>query len=109
MTDDSRTVSAVSTDQTGSLVENQPAKRNAVNRIRTIKGHVQGVEKMIEEDRYCIDILKQIASIESQLSKLASTISESHMKHCVREAVEEGKGDQKIEELMEVLKYLKKA
>lgn len=109
MSKESRTVSAVSTDQIGSLAENQPAKKNAVNRIRTIKGHVQGVEKMIEEDRYCIDILKQIASIESQLSKLASTISESHMKHCVREAVEEGKGDQKIEELMEVLKYLKKA
>jgi DNA-binding FrmR family transcriptional regulator len=96
-------------EPTGSLADNASAKKNAVNRIRTIKGHVQGVERMIEEDRYCIDILKQIASVESQLSKLAATISESHMKHCVREAVEEGQGDQKIEELMEVLKYLKKA
>lgn len=96
-------------EDTGSLAENEAAKVNAVNRIRTIKGHVQGIERMIDEDRYCIDILKQIASVESQLSKLAATISESHMKHCIREAVEQGQGDRKIEELMEVLKYLKKA
>lgn len=109
MTQKSSTPTTVEHPDTGSLAANDAAKNNAVNRIRTIKGHVQGIERMIDEDRYCIDILKQIASVESQLSKLASTISESHMKHCVREAVRKGQGDQKIEELMEVLKYLKKA
>lgn len=94
---------------TGSLAEAAGVKKNAVNRVRTIKGHVQGIERMIEQDRYCIDILKQIASVQSQLSKLASTMSESHMQHCVQEAVEEGHGEEKVQEMLEVLKYLRRA
>lgn len=83
------------------------AKKRALNQVRTIVGHAQGIEKMIDEGRYCIDILKQIAAVQSSLSKVARSISESHMKHCVSAAIEQGQGEEKIEELMETLKYLK--
>ena len=62
---------------------------------------------MVAEDAYCVDILKQIAAIQASLSRAALTLSESHLRHCVRAAVEEGQGQAKVDELMETLKYLK--
>ena len=82
-------------------------QKRARNQIRTVAGHAQAIDRMIEEGRYCIDILKQIAAVQSSLSKVARLISESHMRHCVAEAVAQGDGDEKIGELMETLKYLK--
>lgn len=91
----------------GSLAYDAPTKRDVYLRLRTVTGHLAGVEKMIEDDAYCIDILKQIAALQSSLSKVAHSLSESHMLHCVREAVEHGQGEAKIKELMETMKYLK--
>jgi len=91
----------------GSLAAHPEAKREAARLMRTVIGHVQGIEKMIEEERYCVDILKQIAAVQGLLTKLAQDLSESHMKHCVKLAIEEGRGEEKIDELMEVLKYLR--
>ncbi|MBS3735993.1 MAG: metal-sensitive transcriptional regulator [Candidatus Bipolaricaulota bacterium] len=91
----------------GSLEQLPTEKQEALNRIRTVIGHSRGIEKMIEEERYCIDILKQIAAVQSSLSKLANLLTKDHMRVCVSEAVKEGKGEDKIEELVEVLKYLR--
>ena len=91
----------------GSLGLEPKAKRQALNQIRTAIGHAQGIDKMIEQERYCIDILKQIAAVQASLSKVAHFISESHMKHCVVGAIEHGQGESKVRELMETLKYLK--
>lgn len=82
-------------------------KQEAVRLIRTVIGHVQGIEKMVEEERYCVDILKQIAAVQGLFTKLAQDLSESHMKRCVKLAIEEGCGQEKINELMEILKYLR--
>ncbi len=92
----------------GSLEKLPHEKTEALNRIRTVTGHVKGIEKMIEEERYCIDILKQIAAVQSSLSKLANLLTKDHMRICVSEAVKEGKGETKIDELVEVLKYLRR-
>ena len=91
----------------GSLEQLPSEKKEALNRIRTVIGHSRGIEKMIEEERYCIDILKQIAAVQSSLSKLANLLTKDHMRVCLSEAVREGKGEDKIEELVEVLKYLR--
>ena len=91
----------------GSLKHISTEKQGTLNRIRTVIGHSRGIEKMIEEERYCIDILKQIAAVQSSLSKLANSLTKDHMRVCVAEAVREGKGEDKIEELVEVLKYLR--
>ena len=89
------------------MAYDEATKRNLHLRIRTVAGHFNGVAKLIEDNAYCIDILKQIAAIQSSLSKIGHALSESHMRHCVREAVKHGQGEAKIEELMETLKYLK--
>ncbi len=70
-------------------------------------GHVQGIDKMIEEERYCVDILKQIAAVQAQLSRVSHLLTNSHMKACMTDAVHAGHGDEMIEELMEILKYLR--
>ena len=62
---------------------------------------------MVEQDQYCIDILKQISAVHSSLSKVAYALSDAHMQHCVKEAIAEGKGEARVEELLETLKYLK--
>ncbi len=92
----------------GSLKSLPHEKKEALNRIRTVIGHVKGIEKMIEDERYCIDILKQIAAVQSSLSKLANLLTKDHMRVCVSEAIKEGKGEAKIDELVEVLKYLRR-
>lgn len=93
----------------GSLAVSPQAKRQTQLLIRTITGHVNGIAKMIDEERYCIDILKQITAVQALLSKLGYTLSEHHMKHCVRQAALVGKEEasEKIDELMETLKYLR--
>lgn len=93
----------------GSLHNLPQDKKEALNRVKTVVGHLKGIEKMIEEERYCIDILKQIAAVQSSLSKLANLLTRDHMRVCVSEAIKQGEGEEKIQELIEVLKYLRKA
>ena len=91
----------------GSLAEFPEVKRDLLRRMRTIVGHTQGIERMIAEERYCTEILKQIAAVQGQLSYIASELTKAHMKSCVAEAIQAGHGDEVIEELSEVLKYLR--
>ena len=91
----------------GGLAQLPQLKREALERMRTVSGHVQAIEKMIAEERYCIDILKQIAAVQASLSQVAHILTKSHLHVCVTEAIQQGRGDEKIEELAAVLKYLK--
>ncbi|WP_077302677.1 metal-sensing transcriptional repressor [Virgibacillus pantothenticus] len=78
------------------------------NRLKRIEGQVRGIQKMVEEDRYCIDILVQISAINAALKKVGFSIAERHTKHCVSHALQSGQGEDAIDELMEVLKQLSK-
>ncbi len=91
----------------GSLGFEPKLKGTILQRLRTAVGHLSAVERMVEGEEYCTDILKQIAAVQASLSKIAYALSDAHMKHCVREAIEEGKGEEKVEEMLETLKYLK--
>lgn len=91
---------------TGSLASLPERKREALTRIRTAIGHARAVERMVEEDRYCIDVLKQIAAVQAQLGKVAHLVTRSHMELCLHHAVEEGEGQAHIDELAEALRYL---
>lgn len=91
----------------GSLAKETNLKATIKQRLRTAVGHLSAVERMVEGEQYCIDILKQIAAVQASLSKVAYALSDAHMKHCVREAIEAGKGEAKVDELLETLKYLK--
>lgn len=75
-------------------------------RLKRIKGQVNGIERMIEEGRYCADILVQIKAATSALRALELSILERHIRHCLVNAVAKGskkQADQKIEEIMQIL------
>jgi DNA-binding FrmR family transcriptional regulator len=77
-----------------------------VKRLHRIEGQVRGIEKMVEDDRYCIDILTQIAAVNTALESLAFKILDDHVRHCVAGALQSGDaGDAatKIEELLEAV------
>jgi CsoR family transcriptional regulator, copper-sensing transcriptional repressor len=83
-------------------------KQAVVNRLKRIEGQVRGIQKMIEDDRYCADILVQISAINAALKKVGYQVTERHMKHCVSNAVQSGEGDAAIDELMEIMKQFSK-
>ncbi|WP_281392410.1 metal-sensing transcriptional repressor [Salicibibacter cibi] len=78
------------------------------NRLKRIEGQVRGIQKMVEDDRYCVDILVQISAIQSALDNVGFAITERHIKHCVSDAIKQGEGKETIEELMTVLKQFSK-
>ncbi len=83
-------------------------KENLQNRLRRIEGQVRGLQRMVDEEKYCIDVLTQINSVQAALEQVSFLLTEDHMRHCVVEAVQSGKGDEKIDEIMAVLKRYSK-
>ena len=75
------------------------SKKQLLNRLRRIRGQVDGVERMIEEDRYCIDVLTQISAAQAALDKVALGLLDDHTRHCVLEADDEERAD-RAEEMM---------
>lgn len=94
-------------ERIGSLHEEPMLKGQLLRQVRIAAGHLTGIGKMIEGDAYCVDILKQIAAVQGILGRTARALAESHTRHCARHAIEEGHGEEKIEELFEALKYLR--
>ena len=75
-------------------------KEKLQNRLRRIEGQVRGIQRMVGEEAYCVDILTQVASVVSALEKAGAIILKDHVEHCVRESIENGEdADEKIEEL----------
>ncbi len=77
-------------------------------RLRRIEGQVRGLQRMIDEDRYCIDVLTQISSATKALQGVATTMLDEHVRHCVRDAIDQGadSADEKVEEALEVIHRL---
>jgi len=86
----------------------QPNKDALIKRMNRITGQVQGVTRMLLEDRYCVDILTQISAAKSALDAVAMQLLEDHTHHCVRNSIRSGEGEKEIAELMEIFKkYIK--
>ncbi|MGE5260893.1 MAG: metal-sensitive transcriptional regulator [Actinomycetota bacterium] len=84
----------------------QDAKESTLKRLQRIEGQVRGLTRMVEEDRYCIDIVTQISAARAALRKVEEEILQDHVAHCVEHAIASGnKAEQrrKVAELMEVL------
>ena len=82
------------------------AKTSVLKRLRRIEGQVRGLARMVEDDRYCIDIVTQIAAARAALRRVEEEILRDHVAHCVEHAISSGdKADQrrKIAELMDVV------
>jgi DNA-binding FrmR family transcriptional regulator len=81
------------------------------NRLRRIEGQVRGLQRMIEDDEYCIDILTQIASVSKALQGVGLGLLDEHLRHCVRHAAEAdgAEGDAKVHEAVAAVERLLKA
>ena len=75
-------------------------KKAVQDRLRRIEGQVRGLQRMVDEDAYCIDILTQLSSVQAALRAVGMGLLDDHVRHCVRESIEQGDGEAKIEELM---------
>ncbi len=75
-------------------------------RLRRIEGQVRGIQKMVEEDRYCIDVLTQVNATRAALESVALQLLADHTEHCVTEAIQSGKGPAKVRELNQAVERL---
>ncbi|WP_035186822.1 metal-sensing transcriptional repressor [Alteribacter aurantiacus] len=99
------------------IQENSPAvtkrssdeKERLINRIKRIEGQVRGIQRMIEDDRYCVDVLVQLSAINAALKKVGYTMLEDHTRGCVMNAVEKGNEDEAIDELMKVIQQFSRS
>ena len=85
---------------------NADTKRNCGDRLRRIEGQVRGIARMVEEDRYCIDILTQIRAVRAALRSVEDEVLKDHVEHCVEGAIASGDGNdqrRKVQELLSVL------
>ena len=72
-------------------------------RLARIEGQVRGIARMVEEDRYCIDVLTQIAAVDTALSAVATRLLASHVEHCVADAIASGDREHAAERTVELL------
>lgn len=80
-------------------------KTNLLHRLRISHGHLEKIIKMVEEDRYCLEIIQQTQAVQSSLEKITEMILENHLKTCVRKSMASNKNiDEKVKEVIEVFK-----
>ena len=81
-----------------------PCHKEEIPSLSRVEGQVRGIAKMIDEDKYCIDILNQIKAVKNALTSVEGRILKKHMKECVKEALNNEKGfDDKVEEVLKTL------
>lgn len=81
-------------------------KRANLHRLRRIEGQVRGLQRMVDEDRYCPDVLTQLSSVQEALRAVGQALMRNHLKHCVTQAVRKGSkadAEAKYDELMELI------
>lgn len=80
-----------------------PEKQQAIQSLKTARGQIDGIIKMIEDGRYCIDVSNQIFAASAMLKRANLLILKQHLNHCVLEAAEQGQGGEKIDEIIGIL------
>ena len=80
----------------------QANKQDVLKRLNYIEGHLGGIRKMIEEDKYCVDIIRQTYAVRKAIEKLEALLVESHLHTCVPEGIANGRGEEVIEELVQL-------
>jgi DNA-binding FrmR family transcriptional regulator len=76
------------------------SKEDLLARLRRVEGQVRGLQRMVEDDKYCIDILTQVNSATAALRAVGLGLLDEHVRHCVKESIESGTGDEKVDELL---------
>ena len=83
-------------------------KSSLLARMKKIEGQAKGIQRMIEEDRYCIDIVQQLSALSSASDEVSLLILQSHIEGCVTDAIKEKHGEGHVRELMETLRKVMK-
>lgn len=83
-------------------------KKKVERLLNTAKGQLNGISKMIEEDRYCMDISNQIMATQAILRKINEEILKAHVNHCVKQALVDGNGEEKMDEIFSILNKMYK-
>ena len=78
------------------------AKRDALKRLSYIEGHLAGISRMVQDDKYCVDILRQTFAVRRAIQKLESRLLKGHLHSCVIDGVKDGREDQVLGELLEL-------
>ncbi len=81
-------------------------KASAIKRLNRIEGQVRGLAKMIDEDRYCIDVVTQISAVQAALRRVEEEILRDHIAHCVEHAIQSGDPDAQREKIAELIAVL---
>jgi DNA-binding FrmR family transcriptional regulator len=89
----------------------EQTRTDAIHRLKSVAGHVNGIVRMLEDDRYCIDVIKQIQAIQTALSRVSEGILDSHLRTCVISAIQEadpGERERVLGEITEVFRHTNK-
>jgi CsoR family transcriptional regulator, copper-sensing transcriptional repressor len=86
----------------------QAQKADVLKRLNYIEGHLKGIRKMVEDDQYCVDILKQTYAVKRAIDKLEGVLLSGHLDGCVRIGFQEGRDQQMLDELNELFELSKR-
>ena len=96
----------------GGIIDPMQADNKAtLNRLRRIEGQVRGLQRMVDEDAYCIDVLTQVSAVQTALEQVAVQVLDGHVRHCVADAVagdDESAADERLDELMAAVRRFAK-
>lgn len=87
----------------------ESSKSRLVSRLNRIEGQVRGVTRMVEEDRYCIDILTQVQAVRAALAKVESEVLKDHLDHCIEGAIVSGDAEEQRRKASELINLLSRA
>lgn len=79
--------------------------RRVANRLKTARGHLDGIIRMVEREAYCPDVMKQLSAVQGTLERTSREVLRHHLETCVAKAMREGRTEEIVDELMETLKY----
>jgi DNA-binding FrmR family transcriptional regulator len=80
-------------------------KADALNRLKTVRGHLDGIIRMLDEDAYCVDLMKQLSATQASLERVNRLVLKNHLETCFAEAVEGGRGQAAVDELVDAVKF----
>jgi CsoR family transcriptional regulator, copper-sensing transcriptional repressor len=95
----------------GIITTMQADTKATLNRLRRIEGQVRGLQRMVDEDAYCVDVLTQVAAVQTALEQVALQVLDAHVRHCVADAVagdDEAQATERLDELMAAVRRFAK-
>jgi CsoR family transcriptional regulator, copper-sensing transcriptional repressor len=84
---------------------NDEYQRQVVNRLKTARGHLDAVLRMVEDEAYCPDVMKQLSAVQGSLERASRLVLRNHLETCVAAAMRDGRTAEIVDELMEALRY----